>query len=89
MMDAERCGARGRGVKRNLEPVWASQQRDLCGEGNAPGRRGIAERAGSSSLQLAGRTGDSHIQSQGRRGACEAPRRSQALGVENGMQGMI
>ena len=26
MMDAERCGARGRGVKRSLEPVWASQQ---------------------------------------------------------------
>ena len=54
-----------------------------------PGAGGLLERVGSSSLQLAGRTGDSHIQSQGRQGACEAPRRSQALGVENGTQGII
>lgn len=76
-------------MKRSLELVWASQQRELAVRAMPPGAGGLLEQAGSSSLRLDGRTGDSHIQSQGWRGACEAPRRSQALGVENGTQGMI
>ena len=54
MMDAERCGARGRWVMRSLEPVWVSQQQELRGESNAPRRRGIA-RAGGQLLSAAGR----------------------------------
>lgn len=58
-----------RGVKRSLELVWASQQRELAVRAMPPGAGGLLEQAGSSSLRLDGRTGDSHIQSQGWRGA--------------------
>lgn len=63
MMDAERCGAGGRGVKRSLEPVWVSRQPQLRGEGNAPGRRGIAG-AGGQLLSAARREDRRHSRTE-------------------------
>lgn len=88
MMDAETCGAGGRGVKRSLEPEGVSGSQSSAVRAVPPGAGGLPERTGSSSPQLDGRTGAIHIQSQGRRGAYEASRQSQALEVENGTQGM-